>query len=48
MRWPGQPGGEVLQQDQAVPSGRNPIRQARRQLSRLRQARLHPPMAERL
>jgi transposase len=28
--------------------GCNPIRQARRQLSRLRQARLHPPMAARL
>jgi hypothetical protein len=40
-----QPGRAVLQQDQAVPSRRDPIRQARRQLSRFRQARLHPPMA---
>jgi hypothetical protein len=42
-----QPGGAVLQQDQAVSAGRDPIRQARRQLPRLRQARLHPPMAAR-
>ena len=40
-----QPGRAVLQQDQAVPARRDPIQQARRQLSCLRQARLHPPMA---
>ena len=40
-----QPGRAVLQQDQTVPARRDQIRQARRQLSRLRQARLHPPMA---
>ena len=43
-----QPGGAVLQQDQAVSARRDPIRQARRQLPRFRQARLHPPMAARL
>jgi len=41
-------GRAVLQQDQTVPAGRNPIRQARRQLSRLRQAGLHSPMVARL
>ena len=43
-----QSGRAVLQQDQAMPACRDPIRQARRQLSRLHQARLHPPMAARL
>ena len=43
-----QPGRPVLQQDQAVPARRDPIRQARCQLSRLRQARLYPFMAARL
>ena len=43
-----QPRRTVLQQDQAVSARRHPIRQARRQLSRLHQARIHPTMAARL
>ena len=41
-------GRAVLQQDQAVPTNRHPLRQARRQLSCLRQARVHPPVTPRL
>ena len=43
-----QPRRAVLQQDQAMSARRHPIRQARRQLPRLRQARIHPAMAARL
>lgn len=36
---------EVLLPHEAVPPGRNPIREARRQLPRHAQTRSHPPMA---
>jgi hypothetical protein len=35
-------GRTVLQQDQAMSTHRDPIRQARRQLPRLYKARIHP------
>jgi transposase len=37
-----------FKKNQAVSAHRDPLRQTRRQLPRLRQTRLHPPMAARL